>query len=183
VHLVPTGSKQPATTVRRLAERATEKGYGLVVCAQPDGDRSACWVFRYGDLWSLRAYGSFEGDRVESKKHAGDDMPVGPQGPQVIEAAPSETVFPIWARRVVGKWLFDRLGVIEPRAKLFVIPDARPHRNLVFNVDLPPGTSTPEHAAMKALAGWFLPPGLGLFVLPPTHAFDVEPSARLLDEF
>jgi hypothetical protein len=183
VHLAPLGLSPATTTVRRLAERATERGYGLVVGARPGAQGSACWVFRYGDLWSLRAYGRFGGDGIEAGHEDEHADPSEVARGQVLEAAPSEALFPRWARRVIGKWLFDRLGVIDPRAKLFVVPESHPSRNLVFNVDLPVGASTPEHSALLALGGWFLPPGIGLVTLPPSQPFDLEPSVPLLDEF
>jgi hypothetical protein len=186
VHLAPPASSVATTTVRRLVERATERGYGLVVSATPLAQGSNSWVFRYGDLWSLRAYGRFGGDRVDGSDAGHDDEHADPSEVargRVLEAAPSETLFPRWARRVVGKWLFDRLGVIEPRAKLFVVPESHPSRNFVFNVDVPVGTSTPEHSALLALGGWFLPPGIGLVTLPPSQPFEIEPSIPLLDDF
>ncbi len=174
VHLAPP-SAPATTTIRRLAERATDRGYGIVLGATPGAPD---WVFGYGDLWSLRAYHSFHGDGLD-----GVGTAAAAPGSPVIEASPSDAVFPFWARHVVGRWLFDRLGVIEPRAKLFVVPGSRPARNLVFNVEAPLGKSTPEHAALQALAGWFLPPGLGLVTLPPTQPFELEPSVLLLDDF
>jgi hypothetical protein len=156
---------QPFTPfcVSQILEHCTDRGYGVVVEPQAQG---AQWVFTYGDLFSLRAYGSFEGDPADREgARAAEDEPHGvtteaiPRETPVMVGAPSEAMLPKWARSVLAGFVTRNTPVKEPRVLVMVDASRPPGRHLVFNVH-PEEAPKPEtfRAILRAF-GWFMPPG------------------------
>lgn len=158
------------TSLRAAAVDCTDAGWGVVL--DPAGT-DVQWVFKYGDLWSLREYGGFAGDGVES---AEDGIPGGKRNfvvrkeTQVIVSSPSAKFFPPYARRAFRDFLTRSLGIKTPRVALMLDPQSKPGRNLVFNVfreDFSPATLD---NAMRRLSQWYLPPGIAVTVVPKAHS-------------
>jgi hypothetical protein len=85
----PVGESFSAFCVSHVLEMCTDRGLGIVI--EPSGS-SAEWVFTYGDLFSLRAYGSFHGDPTDT---AGPSVAgVLEKETQVMVGAPSEQLLP-----------------------------------------------------------------------------------------
>ncbi len=154
----PTATPFTAFSVAHVLEHCTSKGCGIVInpAAQPPS-----WVFSYGDLWSLRAYGRLDGD-------PSDELPLGQSGAQpapageILVGAPSEAFLPTWARAVLRSYLQQAVGLADPRVCLVIHPALRPTRSLVFNlfVDGPP-LRMPFQEVLSRLS-WFLPSRRGL---------------------
>jgi hypothetical protein len=151
----PVGQPFEPFCVSHILEMCTERGLGIVV--EPSGG-AAEWVFTYGDLFSLRAYGSFRGDPLDGAEEAAPSTGVLGKDTPVMIGAPSEEILPSWARRVIASFLKQVGHVSEPRVLVMVEPARSPRRNLVFNVhpeDFPSGEQF--QSVLNAL-GWFLPP-------------------------
>ncbi|MEZ6025304.1 MAG: hypothetical protein R3E85_03860 [Planctomycetota bacterium] len=152
-------------TLAQISIECTSRGRGAVLDPEPG---SAAWVFRYGDLWSLRAHGGFVGDGVEPL-----EAQVIPSGRRRLQreteflvGAPSAHLFPSWARRVVGSYLRSHMGVRDPRVALVMDFAMRPTRSLAFNVYRDDQEDAAAFdLAMQRLASWYLPPGLGILSL------------------
>jgi hypothetical protein len=150
----PIGQAFTPFCVSHVLEHCTDRGFGIVV---DPTERGPEWVFTYGDLFGLRAYGSFEGDPADR------NAPRAPAGPDVLQkdtqvmiGAPSDAILPPWARPVIAAFIKQAANVAEPRV-LLMMESGSPTRNLVFNIH---PENFPSRAAfervMNAL-GWFMP--------------------------
>lgn len=149
----PVGRPFTPFCVSNVLEHCTEQGLGIVV----DPDHGPEWVFTYGDLFSLRAYGSFEGDPVDREAPQGPATEVLSSGTQVMIGAPSEQMLPSWARRVVGSFLKHAAHVAEPRVLLMVAASRAQTRNLVFNLHPEDFPSQADFQRVMNALGWFMP--------------------------
>jgi hypothetical protein len=141
--------------VSHVLETCTERGLGIVI--EPSG-RAAEWVFTYGDLFSLRAYGTFLGDPADRGEAGAPSPGVLGKDTQVMVGAPSDGLLPSWARRVLASFLKQVAHVSEPGALVLVEPSRSPGRNLVFNVFPEDFPSPEEYQKVLNALGWFLPP-------------------------
>jgi hypothetical protein len=165
LYLPPSGQPFETFCVSHILENCTDGGVGIDINpAQPQPD----WVFSYGVLWSLRAYGTFTGDGLDTPRAGGPgrETEVVAKARQVLTGSPSEVLLPGFARTVLRRVL-GRHGVREPRVALVVDQAARPTRNLVFNLE--PGQVGGREAfeGVMTRLTWFLPPGLGLMAPVP----------------
>jgi hypothetical protein len=154
LQLPPVGESFTPFCVSHVLEHCTDHGYGVVV--EP-GKGQPQWVFRYGDLFSLRAYGSFDGDPADTGNGQGAGTEVVAKKTPVMVGAPSEAMLPAWARRVIAAFLTRNASVTEPKVLVMVDPSRAPGRDLVFNVhpqDFP--SEAAFEAVMQALS-WFVP--------------------------
>lgn len=157
------------TSVPAVAEDATENGYGIVL--DPDEQGAPAWVFHYGQLWSLREYESLHGDPEDEPGDGGGAERIEKER-QIMVGQPSEHMFPVWARRIVDLYLRRVVGIAEPKVLIMVDPEARPSRNLVFN--LHPEDFPDQAAFQMALQSlmWFLPPNRGVVAVSRDAGFD-----------
>ena len=165
LQLPPAGQPFTPFCVSHILEHCTDHGYGIVV--QP-GEGAPQWVFTYGDLFSLRAYQSFDGDPVDRQAPAGPPVDVLPKDTQVMVGAPSEAMLPPWARHAVAGFLTRVARVGDPRVLVMVEPSRAPGRHLVFNVH---PEDFPTDQAFKAILhaiGWFMPPRRSVIALSRT---------------
>ena len=133
-------------TLTVLAEWCTEHGWGA---ALHDGAGATAWVFSYGNLWSLRAFGTLDAS-PPGDEHLVHAVEVEEQ---VLVAAPSEQVLPPWARAVLRRHL-EAAGVVDPRVALVARPGRMPEHS--FALTLPADRSTAHRLT------WVLPPHLGM---------------------
>jgi hypothetical protein len=140
--------------VSHILSHCTSSGIGIVV--EPS-DGAAEWVFSYGDLFSLRAYGTFEGDPVDREGDAGPKVEVVPAGRQVMIGAPSEEFLPAWARRVIAGFLKSAAKIENPAVCVMVDPTRAPSRNLVFNIHPQDFASHEDFERIMNAISWFLP--------------------------
>jgi hypothetical protein len=151
----PVGESFSAFCVSHVLETCTNRGLGIVI--EPAGS-SAEWVFTYGDLFSLRAYGSFRGDPSDADgPRAGPVAGVLEKETQVMVGAPSEQLLPAWARRVLASFLKTVAKVDDPRV-LVLMESQRLGRNLVFNVYPEDFPSEQQYQGILNALGWFMPP-------------------------
>lgn len=135
----------------------TSSGLGIVVEPGLEDDPNGPeWVFTYGDLFSLRAYGSFEGDPNDRASEGQPKAEVLEEARSVTVGSPNEELLPTWARRVLSGFLKSAAKIAEPKVLVMLDPK-QGTRNLVFNVH-PENFQAPEdfQQVMNAL-GWFLP--------------------------
>jgi hypothetical protein len=157
------GQSVVAHSVASLVEHCTEHGFGIVI--EPQRDPPG-WVFRYGDLWSLRAYGTPDGDPSDEEP----DELAGPvhieAGRQLMIGAPSEEFLPVWARRTLHRFLTHGLSVVDPRICLVNDPKARPPRQLALNLSGDSKALRVTFEQAMHLLTWFLPRKRSLIALP-----------------
>lgn len=134
-----------------------DNGVGIVVNpdkGQPD------YVFPYGALWAFRSRGVFEPEMPV-------DAPRGfapetlPEGRQVLVGQPSEDYFPANARRVVSRFLRERLGIAQPACFLLMDGASKPEQSLVFNIHPTNFANEPDFARALQALRWYLPNDYG----------------------
>lgn len=153
LQIPPAGPLAEPYTVRHVQEPCTVGGFGCVIFGR---DGEPAWVFRYGEMWALRAEGRF------------DTRPPGDDGgsvtleasEEVLVGAPSEDVLPDWARTVL-RLALAHLDVEVPLVAVVVRPGGVPQRSLVLG---PLGHVTAEE---RHHLTWYLPGHLGVL-------FDVD---------
>jgi hypothetical protein len=153
----PTGVGFEPFCISHILEHCTDRGCGIALNPGPTG---VDWVFKYGDLWSLRAYGRFEGDPSDEPGEGGG-VEVVERGREIMVGQPSDEFFPSWARNVVRAYL-QGIGVAQPKVMLIMDEKVRPKRSLVFNFH------AEDFGGHEAFQGelrrlhWFLPLNRGL---------------------
>lgn len=163
----PIGAAFTPFCVSDILDHCTEQGIGIVV--EPT-ERGPQWVFSYGDLFSLRAYGSFDGDPADRDAPRGPAVEVLEKDTPVMIGAPNEEMLPAWARRVLASFLKQAVQVDEPRVLVMVEPSRVPARNLVFNIHPEEFPSQAEFGRVMNALGWFLPPNRSLIATSRTSS-------------
>ncbi len=148
LELPPAGPLAEPYTIRHVQEPCTVGGFGCVV---HDREGRPAWVFRYGEMWALRAEGRFD---TRPEGDAGGSVTVE-AGEQVLVGAPSDDVLPGWARTVL-RIAVGHLDVEVPMVGLVMRPGAVPERTLVLG---PLGHVPTEQLHHLT---WYLPGHLGL---------------------
>jgi hypothetical protein len=131
-----------------ILEKLTEDGVGVVI--NRDG-MSAQWVFTYGDLLTLRMFGTFE---VALPEPVSAPETVQ-KGNQAMVGQPSEEYLPGYARKVLKNYLQRMMAIPDPG--VFLLSRGGPTQELVFSV-FPENFASQEifQGALGALT-WFLP--------------------------
>jgi hypothetical protein len=150
-----------------VLEHCTDRGVGIVVAP---GEHGPEWVFSYGDLFSMRAYQTFDGDPVDANASAAPATEVLEKDTPVMIGAPSDEMIPSWARPVLSSFLAQVGGVKEPSVLVMVRPSESPARNLVFNVHPEDFASPDEFGAVLRRLGWFLPRGRSVIGMSRTSS-------------
>jgi hypothetical protein len=158
----PEGTEFSPFCISHVLTHCTDHGIGIVL---NPGPQSADWVFTFGSLWALRAYGRFEGDPGDEQGDPLSKEEVLPVDRSVIVGSPSEEYLPGFARAALRGFLRQALGVKEPQVFLLLDPSMRPSRNLIFNVFREDFPSEADFRQVIGLLRWFLPPGRGLIGL------------------
>ncbi|NUM49434.1 MAG: hypothetical protein HUU38_32440 [Anaerolineales bacterium] len=155
----PTDQPYQEFCIRSVLEKLTEDGVGVAINRV---GLDAEWVFSYGDLLTLRMFGTLEGPAPE----AGSDAAPRAQGNQVLVSHPSDAYLPGYARKVLREYLQKMMGIAEPRVLLLSRPGITPPQELVFSV-FREDFATQEifQGAMGALR-WFLPRHYGVVSVP-----------------
>jgi hypothetical protein len=150
----PVARQLTPLSVSQLLGHCTGSGLGIVI--EPTND-SAEWVFTYGDLFSLRAYGSFEGDPIDRESDAGPKVETVKAGHEFLIGAPSEEFLPSWARRVIAQFLKSAAKIENPGVCVMADPARAPSRNLVFNIHPENFPSHEDFELVMNAISWFLP--------------------------
>lgn len=158
----PSATEFSPFCVSHVLEHCTDHGIGMVL---NPGPQSADWVFSFGALWSLRAYGRFEGDPQDEQPDSPRRDEVVPEDRSVVVGSPSEEYLPGFARAALKGFLSQAVGVKEPQGFLLLDPSMRPSRSLIFNVFPEDFPSEADFRQVLQLIHWFLPPGRGLIGL------------------
>jgi hypothetical protein len=110
-------------------------------------------VFTYGDLLTLRMFGTFEVPRPDSDP----STEIIPNGEQVMVGQPSENFLPSYARKVLRNYLQRMMAIPEPGVLLLSRAGVAPAQDLIFSV-FPENFASQEifQGALGALR-WFLP--------------------------
>ncbi|MEO7112421.1 MAG: hypothetical protein ABI183_18390 [Polyangiaceae bacterium] len=140
--------------VSHILGHCTSSGIGIVV--EPT-ERAADWVFSYGDLFSLRAYGTFAGDPVDREVETGPKTEVLEAERQIMIGSPSEEFLPTWARRVIAGFLKSAAKIETPSVCVMADPRRGPSRNLVFNIHPQDFASQEDFQRVMNMISWFLP--------------------------
>ena len=146
----PVGEGFSAFSVNHVLDLCTERGHGCVL----SGDGGAPWVFTYGNLWSLRAFGSFD------TRPPGAVRREPPPGAPLLTASPSDELVPPWARAVLRSWLAF-VGVADPGVVLVVDGEGygtAPADWLSFSVFPDQFDDPARFEDVMNRLHWFLPP-------------------------
>ncbi len=152
----PIGAGFNAFSVEHMTKACTEHGIGIVInpeATQPD------WVFTYGDLWAYQEYGNFKGDPVDleaMEDEPGGETVLAQGGDEVLVAQPSESYFPLYARKVVREYLTD-MGLEKPSMFLLHAPRMNPARGLVFNIFKNGFENEEDFKAFAHRLTWYFP--------------------------
>jgi hypothetical protein len=126
---------------------------------------SAEWVFSYGDLSSLKAYGTFEGDPADERmEEAPRWKEVVKKQRQILTGAPTPDYLPPLTRKALRLFL-ERSGVADPSVILAVDPALKPKRHLVFNFFPEDFKEEEDYRRLMHRLYWFMPRGRGLLGL------------------
>src|SRR5262249_25866772 len=110
LHSPPPMQPFDAYSISHLLELVTENGVGIAL--NPRGN-DVDWVFTYGELVSLRAFGAFDADTP-----FGDPPPAEENDEKgettVILGEPSESVLPGYCRRALAAYLKESVGIKKP---------------------------------------------------------------------
>jgi hypothetical protein len=151
-----------AYCICNLIEPLTEQGIGISINPHSAG---VDWVFASGDLLAYRLYNSFdtqESARATARQH--EQVLQEPE--QVLIGAPSGSYLPSYTRRVLRRYIEERLGVHDPGVFLMSRASGEPSEHLVFSIY--PDRFADEAAfrsAHNALT-WFLPRHYSVIAIP-----------------
>lgn len=137
---------------------ATENGFGAVINPhkiQPD------WVFTYGQLWSLREFGSFV---VKQDEVQDFEIPEDEDG--IFVAEPSEEIFPLYARVSIKRFLLKFFKIADPQVLLLIDPREEPNSSFVFSVFEEDFAQRDDFEAIMMSIDWHLLPHFGLRAVP-----------------
>jgi hypothetical protein len=150
-----------------VLEHCTDRGVGIVVAP---GEHGPEWVFSYGDLFSKRAYATFEGDPADVETTGAPATEVLQKDTAVMVGAPNDEMLPPWSRRVLASFIEQVAGVKQPSVLVMVRPSESPARNLVFNIHPEDFASPDEFGRVLKRLGWFLPRGRSVIGLSRTSS-------------
>jgi hypothetical protein len=145
------GESVEAFCLINLLEYLTTHGLGAAINPS-NGGQQAEWVFSYGDMLSFRMFGAFKLQPDAAERNPGQMQ----AGEQVLVAAPSQDLLPVYARQVLGRFMKESLGV--PKPGVLLLSRANPlSQQLIFSI-FPEDFSDPTHfqGALRSLR-WFLP--------------------------
>jgi len=139
---------------------ATENGFGAVINPhkiQPD------WIFTYGQLWSLRDFGSFvvKEDEIEELNLPDDEDKEG-----IFVTQPSEELFPHYARISIKRYLLKRYKIANPQVMMLIDPSEKPLSSFVFSIFEEDFQSKNDFEQVLMGIDWHLLPHYGLRALP-----------------
>lgn len=159
LNLPPEDGPYKEFCIRSMLEKLTEDGVGVAIGRE---GLNAQWVFSYGDLLTLRMFGTFETPTPEAGSGAANRA----QGDQVLVAQPSEAYLPGYARKVLSEYMQKMMGIEQPGVFLLSRPGVTPPQELVFSI-FPEDFASREifEGALGALR-WFLPRHYGLVSVP-----------------
>jgi hypothetical protein len=150
--------------ISHILDVCLENGHGVVIQPEPNPPQ---WVFPYGVLWSLKAFGSFDGPEPlgpgesEALKENSSAAKPGSGGP-VLVAQPGEAFFPAYARKVIKEFLKAKTGNAAPDVLLVTDPRSRPAQSLVFSVFPEDFSGQQEFSDLMYRLTWFMPRHYGL---------------------
>lgn len=151
LHLPPIGEAFTAYSVNHVLHDCTERGTGCVLRGR---DQDTPWVFSYGHLWSLRAFGAFDTTPPGARRRP------PPEGAPLLVASPGDELLPPWARAVLRSWLAF-MGVNDPGLVLVVDGNGygdAPADWLSFSIFPDQFADPARYTATMDRLHWFLPP-------------------------
>ena len=124
------------------------------------------WVFSLGDLWSIRMFGSIDGD-PDDLAESEPEAPAEAESREILLAAPSESFLPEAMKEALGNFVKDALDLPDaPDVALMVAPNLRPTRILMLKVRTAAFRDAAHRDAVLHAAGWFLPRHRGVMFMP-----------------
>ena len=156
-------SNQPfnAYCICNLIGPLTEKGIGISINPHSAG---VDWVFTAGDMLAYRLFNTFDAPGG-SRGTEGWHEEVLPGAEQVLIAAPSELFLPSYTRRVLRRFIEERLGIKNPGV-LLVSRASAPSQYLVFSIYPDQFADEAEFQSAYDALSWFLPRHYSLTAVP-----------------
>lgn|SRR5262249_55320864 len=163
LNLPPAAKSFEPFCILHILDICLENGFGVVVQPEPGPPQ---WVFPYGLLWSLKAFGSLEsaspdGGGAEAQQSGfPSGRPVSFD--KVLVGQPGESFFPTYARKVIKQFLSAKTGIPAPGVLLLTDPHSRPAQSLVFSVFPEDFASREDFSDTMYRLTWFIPRHYGL---------------------
>ena len=144
-----------------------DRGWGVVF--NPKEDKSADWVFTYGNIVSLKLNNEFfpatdaaDVENIEFTKTVG----VIKKEEEVMVAQPSEDYFPLSTRRVLKSFLQSK-GITKPKLLLLSsVNKGKVINKLAFNIHPEDYPVASQLDYLMQQVGWFLPSNYIIIPLP-----------------
>lgn len=150
------GKEFQCFVIKQMLPELLQMGVGVVM--EPS-EKSAQWVFSYGDLLGYQISGSFEPFKSDIPVPPGFSREVVQEKEEVLIGAPSEELYPKYGRDALRKFL-EAQGVKDPQILLMHRRQGETGvRELVFDID---DKKVGSHERARAILGWiswFLPRG------------------------
>jgi hypothetical protein len=163
LNLPPAGQPFEPFCISHILDVCLENGFGVVVQPEPG---PAQWVFPYGLLWSLKAFGSLESALSDDDKEEPPQSGVPSGRPvnfdKVLVGQPGDSFFPTYARKVIKQFLTAKTGNATPGVLLLTDPHSRPAQSLVFSVFPEDFASREDFSDTMYRLTWFIPRHYGL---------------------
>lgn len=147
--------------ISHILQTCLDEGLGVVIQPEPAPPQ---WVFPYGLLWALNAFGKFEVDESSDgsdETAAGSSKEVG-SATQRMMSQPSESFFPPYARKVIRKFLEEKTGRSDVKVLLVTDPQSEIVQSLAFNVFAEDFENQEQFRNIMYRLTWFLPRHYGL---------------------
>ncbi len=130
-----------------------ENGFGVAL--EPKGNEVE-WVLTYGDLLHYSVHKTFAYPTNHAFVKYSNDNEVLDVNEQVLVGAPSESILPAFARKVIKSFLQTQ-GVEEPKVCLINRQEYSKGQHLVFNIVPWQFESEAHYQSVLRALGWFLP--------------------------
>ncbi len=140
---------------------ATENGFGIALNPhkiKPD------WLFTYGQMWSLREFGSLHVQEAEPNV-----VPVEIDESQergIYVGEPTEAYFPPYARLVLKHFFQHILKRENTKVMVIIDPSSKPENALTFSFFPEDFPSEKEFETALHMIDWHLPPHYGFRGVP-----------------
>jgi hypothetical protein len=165
LNLPPAGQPFEPFCISHILDVCLENGFGVVVQPEPTPPQ---WVFPYGLLWSLKAFGSLEvatpagGSSEEEPPQSGVPSGRPVSFDKVLVGQPGESFFPVYARKAIKQFLTAKTGNPSPGVMLLTDPHSRPAQSLVFSVFPEDFSHREDFSDTMYRLTWFIPRHYGL---------------------
>jgi hypothetical protein len=145
-----------------IIDHCIAQGVGVVMFGS-DGNKEPGFVFSYGQLACLKAFGRWELEEAFGK---GLETSVVEENREVLTGVPNDTYYPKFMWPHLGRFMKEGLGMDKPKIGILIDRASTPHENLVLNIVAENIGDEQQLQKLARALQWFLLPGQALMFLP-----------------